>query len=381
MGSEMCIRDRFKNYDLKKGKGSVSFSEEKRKAIQLYMLEKIRMDDTLFLKKTAEVFSISETSVRRYVKMCIDKKLIEVSNKNQCGYRLVTYEKKWSVSNDGTLEEDQIFYAEILPELKEISKNAKDIWAYTFAEIMNNAIEHSEAEKISYAVKRDCLYTEISIVDDGIGVFKNIQKYLLAHGIKNVSTEQAVLELYKGKLTTNLKEHSGEGIFFSSRMLTEFAILSDHAIFSMKSENRESFIRSHLIAYYTRLEKVGTMVVMKLENQPAHTSKDIFDRFAPIERGFVRTEIPMREMCPLGNPVARSQARRILRRLDEFEEIIFDFQGIDFMGQGFADEIFRVFQNRHPSIRLIPVNANESVLGMIHHVTVGKIEQNQQSEE
>lgn len=370
-----------KNYDLKKGKGSVSFSEEKRKAIQLYMLEKIRMDDTLFLKKTAEVFSISETSVRRYVKMCIDKKLIEVSNKNQCGYRLVTYEKKWSVSNDGTLEEDQIFYAEILPELKESSKNTEDIWAYTFAEIMNNAIEHSGAEKISYAVKRDCLYTEISIVDDGIGVFKNIQKYLLAHGIKNVSTEQAVLELYKGKLTTNLKEHSGEGIFFSSRMLTEFAILSDHAIFSMKSENRESFIRSHLIAYYTRLEKVGTMVVMKLENQPAHTSKDIFDRFAPIERGFVRTEIPMREMCPLGNPVARSQARRILRRLDEFEEIIFDFQGIDFMGQGFADEIFRVFQNRHPSIRLIPVNANESVLGMIHHVTVGKIEQNQQSEE
>ncbi len=47
----------------------------------------------------------------------------------------------------------------------------------------------------------------------GLG-FKNIQKYLLAHGIKNVSTEQAVLELYKGKLTTNLKEHSGEGIFF-----------------------------------------------------------------------------------------------------------------------------------------------------------------------
>ena len=51
----------------------MSFSEEKRKAIQLYMLEKIRMDDTLFLKKTAEVFSISETSVRRYVKMCIEK--------------------------------------------------------------------------------------------------------------------------------------------------------------------------------------------------------------------------------------------------------------------------------------------------------------------
>ena len=41
----------------------------------------------------------------------------------------------------------------------------------------------------------------------------------------------------------------------------------------------------------------------------------------------------MKEMCPLGDPVARSQARRILRRLDEFREIIFDFRGIDFMGQ------------------------------------------------
>ncbi len=175
--------------------------KRREKAIQLYMLEKIRMDDTLFLKKRQQkYFSISETSVRRYVKMCIDKKLIEVSNKNQCGYRLVTYEKKWSVSNDGTLEEDQIFYAEILPELKEISKNAKDIWAYTFAEIMNNAIEHSEAEKISYAVKRDCLYTEISIVDDGIGVFKNIQKYLLAHGIKMSVQNRQFLNYIKESL-------------------------------------------------------------------------------------------------------------------------------------------------------------------------------------
>lgn len=70
----------------------MSFSEEKRKAIQLYMLEK-SVWMIHFSEKTAEVFSISETSVRRYVKMCIDKKLIEVSNKNQCGYRLVTYEK------------------------------------------------------------------------------------------------------------------------------------------------------------------------------------------------------------------------------------------------------------------------------------------------
>ncbi len=52
---------------------------------------------------------------------------------------------------------------------------------------------------------------------------------------------QAVLELYKGKLTTNLKEHSGEGIFFSSRMLTEFAILSDHCDFFHEKRKQGKF--------------------------------------------------------------------------------------------------------------------------------------------
>ena len=80
---------------------------------------------------------------------------------------------------------------------------------------------------------------------------------------------------------------------------------------------------------------MGTMVVMRLENDTITTSKDVFDSFAPLEEGFIKTLIPMREVCPLGNPVARSQARRVLKRLDEFQEVIFDFNGIEFMGQGF----------------------------------------------
>ena len=38
------------------------------------------------------------------------------------------------------------------------------------------------------------------------------------------------------------------------------------------------------------------------------------------------------------------------------------------MGQGFADEVFRVFQNMHPEIKLTVVNANAAVEGMIQHV-------------
>lgn len=46
----------------------------------------------------------------------------------------------------------------------------------------------------------------------------------------------------------------------------------------------------------------------------------------------------------------------------------FDFLDVEFMGQGFADEVFRVFQNKYPDIKLVPVNANETVRRMVKHV-------------
>lgn len=143
---------------------------------------------------------------------------------------------------------------------------------------------------------------------------------------------------------------------------------SSGKVYPYRCGDRHRFVQSHLISYYTRLEGIGTMAVMKLDNDTKRTSREVFDTYAPLEEGFVKTEILLREMCPLGDPVARSQARRILRRLDEFKEVVFDFRGIDFMGQGFADEVFRVFQNRHPDITLTVVNANASVQGMIRHV-------------
>lgn len=110
------------------------------------------------------------------------------------------------------------------------------------------------------------------------------------------------------------------------------------------------------------------MAVMKLENHTTRTSVEVFETFAPMGDGFTKTLLPMKELCAFGDPVARSQARRLVRRLEEFEEVILDFQGIEFMGQGFADELFRVFQNKNPKIKLTVINGNRAVLGMIEHV-------------
>lgn len=346
----------------------MSFTEEKRKAIRKYMLDKIRCQDPDFIKKTAGNFEISETSVRRYVKACLEKGILTEDSGTQTGFCLVTASSQWELESDGTLEEDALFWEKIMPFLSDIPRNVQDIWYYAFTEIMNNAIDHSEGDRIIFTIQKDALYTEISISDNGVGIFRNIQKYAREKYGTELSREQAALELYKGRLTTDPDRHSGEGIFFVSKMLSEFAIWSENTVYSYCCYDRDHFVRSHLISYYTKMEGIGTMAVMKLENDSKRTSREVFDEFAPLEEGFVRTLIPMKDMCPLGDPVARSQAKRILRRMDDFREIIFDFRDIDFMGQGFADEIFRVFQNMHPDIRLTVINANAAVQGMIRHV-------------
>jgi hypothetical protein len=71
--------------------------------------------------------------------------------------------------------------------------------------------------------------------------------------------------------------------------------------------------------------------------------------------------------------IARSQARRLLSRFEQFKEVSLDFEDVEFIGQGFADEVFRVFATAHPGVTLRPVNANEHVAKMIRWVTADRV--------
>jgi len=62
---------------------------------------------------------------------------------------------------------------------------------------------------------------------------------------------------------------------------------------------------------------------------------------------------------------ARSQAKRLLAGVDSFREVLLDFKDVKNIGPAFSDEIFRVFANAHPGVKLSWINANPSVEKMI----------------
>ena len=110
------------------------------------------------------------------------------------------------------------------------------------------------------------------------------------------------------------------------------------------------------------------MVRMTLNNNTKKILSEVFNTFAPVDEGFVKTNIPIAHMFPGGNPVSRSEARRLLGSISVFTEINLDFKGVEEIGQGFAHELFVLGKQRYPHINLTFFNTSKAVEDMIKRV-------------
>ena len=326
--------------------------------IRQFILKNLEEHPTDIAALTAQEFGITRQAVSKHIQHLVKQNTISVkgSTKNR-SYRinpLVEWQLEYHLEKN--LEEDIVWQTDIKSLLSELPDNVSDIWYYGFTEIFNNAIEHSAGKKVVVQVTRKAITTEITIHDDGEGIFRKIQKEL------NLNDERhAVLELAKGKLTTDPENHTGEGIFFTSRMFDNFRILSGSVYFAHDYDRLEDWIlESHNAVS-------GTCVFMELDNNTARISKHIFDNFTTDEDyGFTKTVVPV-SLAQYSDEklVSRSQAKRLLARIDKFKVVIFDFTGVEAVGQAFADEVFRVFKRQHQEIELLNINANQDVKRMI----------------
>lgn len=335
----------------------MKFNEEKRKSIIIYLLEKIEQKDSGISKAVSDAFSVNQNTVHTYINELVDEGVIKRIKRGQ--YELVKTEYEYDLKRSkGDLDTDTYAYdACLYSHIKQFAANVEAIWSYAFSEMVNNVMDHSFAENLKIIIEQDYLKTCVIIADDGIGIFEKIKEHF-----GYATLEEAICELFKGKLTTDSKNHSGEGIFFSSKMMDNFFIVSSGKIFT-----NNKYDNSKIISIVESNIK-GTCVIMSLSNFTHKNPQEVFDLYANVDGGFVKTKIPMKSIFD-SSPVSRSQAKRVCNRLEKFEEVILDFDGIQWMGQGFAHQLFVVFTNAHPNIKLIPINMNEDVTKMHIHVT------------
>jgi len=171
-----------------------------------------------------------------------------------------------------------------------------------------------------------------------------------------------ILELSKGKLTTDPERHTGERIFFTSRVFDRFSILSGRLFFQHQEPDDDWLLEDAQAAHQ------GTAVNMLISTRSPRTAKEVYDRYArdPDDLSFTRTHVPV-GLLRYGeeNLVSRSQAKRLLARFDRFQEVFLDFEGVDTIGPAFADEIFRVFRRQNPTITISWIRTSDQVRRMI----------------
>jgi anti-sigma regulatory factor (Ser/Thr protein kinase) len=328
--------------------------------IRNFILENVDEHSQDIVSFAASRFSISRQAAHRHIQQLMKSKRIAMQG--------ATRNRKYSLQPlvrlklplNPDLQEDRIWRKHICPRLEGIPRNVLEICQYGFTEMVNNAIEHSAGNALLLILKRTPAKIELRIQDNGVGIFNKIQKRL------NLDDPlHAILELAKGKMTTDPEHHTGEGIFFTSRMFDEFIILAGHLFFAHSETSGDWLLEDQ------EDNAQGTLIVLTINSSSARTTQQVFDKYtAQDDYGFTKTHVPV-SLARYGdeNLISRSQAKRLLTRFERFKEIILDFDRVDTIGQAFADEIFRVFQRQNPQVRLTPVNTSEQIQKMISRVT------------
>ncbi len=335
--------------------------------IDYFLTQLVRSHPRDLVAVVAEELNVSRTAVVARVRNLIADGQIAKEGTTRPIYRPGTNHVQLFLYKRESLEEDRVWRQDILPMLRSAPKNVLEIAQYGLTEMVNNAIDHSEGKTVVVGVHQVGADLKLAVGDDGAGIFAKIAKVL-----ELPDQRLALLELSKGKLTTDPSRHSGEGIFFTSRMFDTFQIRSGDLLFSHDA-NHEKDILLENSSPLMQEANMSTLVRMGISMDSTRLMEEVFAQYSsgPDEYAFAKTVVPVR-MAKLGdeNLISRSQAKRVLQGVHRFRHIVFDFASVEKIGQAFADEIFRVFANAHPDIELEHIHATPEVQQMIRRAEV-----------
>lgn len=328
--------------------------------IDAALLEAVDAHPKDLILKVASDMQLSRAAVSaRARQLVVDRYLVRTGNTRGARYERGPNKRRVVRYSRAGLAEDRVWMRDVAPMLAGLPRNVIDIAHHGLTEMVNNAIDHSEGEHVQVLVDLTPFRLLFLIADDGVGIFRKITSAL-----QLPDERLALLELSKGKLTTDPRRHSGEGIFFTSRMFDRFEIQSGGLVFGHEDGEEHDVLYDVDEARHPK----GTIVAMEIAPDAARDIAAVFRAFSsgPDEYAFAKTIVPVR-LAKVGddNLVSRSQAKRLLQRVERFRTVILDFDGVERVGQAFADEIFRVFPYDHPDVELHHVNAVPEVQQMI----------------
>ena len=246
----------------------------------------------------------------------------------------------------------------------ELPANVRRLAQHAFTELVNNAIDHSGGTQVTVSMRQTAAHLQLIVSDDGLGLFQRIEQSFAISEPK-----LAMLEIAKGRLTSQPDRHCGQGLVLTAQLADIFDLRANAAGFQRRAWSQAQWHGLQPAA--AQADRPGTSIFLAIALDTTRTLDEV-QRSRCAGAGsyaFDEAHVPLHLLTDDGVALAsRADAKRVASRLAEFRRAEIDFAGIDEIGHAFAHELFGVFQRTHPGVELVPVAASARVAAMLNAV-------------
>jgi anti-sigma regulatory factor (Ser/Thr protein kinase) len=244
-----------------------------------------------------------------------------------------------------------------------LSPGVARIAQHAFTELLNNAIDHSGGTSVTVSMRQTPAHLQLLVSDDGCGLFDRIGRCFDIH-----DPAHAMLELSKGKLSSQPDRHTGRGLFFTTQLADVVDLHANRSAFQHRAWQRHRWQPTRSAA------QQGTSVFVAIALDSTLSVDQVLREHSLDGAGyaFERTVVPLQLLASQHIGLeSRAQAKRVASRLQQFRRAEIDFDGITELGHGFADELFRVFARANPDVKLVPIHVAPRVAALLASVQTG----------
>jgi len=254
------------------------------------------------------------------------------------------------------LQEDLPWSRDVAPCLDLPARLAR-LAQHAFTELLNNAIDHSGGWFVTVSARQTATHLQLLVSDDGCGLFDRV-----ARSFDIPDPSLAMLELSKGKLTSQPDRHLGQRLFFVARLADVFELHANRHAYQHRAWEAAGWDVGRPMPHE------GTSAYLTIALDTEKSLDRVLQAHSMDGQGyaFESTRVPLQLLT--GEQVgleSRAQARRVAARLTAFRRADLDFSRIATVGPAFADELFRVYARAHPEVTLRPVGCNAQVQALL----------------